>query len=355
MEMHRVSQRTFHFKSSKLICRSYLNLNCEAEGLYRVPGSGPQVKYWQRRFDTELDLDLLDEQELYDPNNIGSMFKSWLRDLPTEIFPKELQLALGEDLANDNPEYQKMGQPVPQKLKDALSNLPPFNYYLLFAITCHLSLLLSHQDRNRMDLNNLSICIGPCLDLERWLFNYLVGAWKQCWQGCFTEKEYLQMEIEHEQRITEQQTPAPRSNGQQQKQQATQENSTRPARLDRVVHSSSGRSRSQGGSSHYEDARSARQSPHRGAESTRPPFDASSAFFSQLSNGTAIGIPGSRRVASPDTLQQRPATSGKQSADNSKVGTPTMPTHGRSQSDFQLEVQPSSPIDFPFLAAAKGS
>lgn len=32
---------------------SYLNYKgCEAEGLYRVPGSGIQIKQWQRRFDT---------------------------------------------------------------------------------------------------------------------------------------------------------------------------------------------------------------------------------------------------------------------------------------------------------------
>lgn len=32
---------------------SYLNFKgCEEEGLYRVPGSGREVKYWQRRFDT---------------------------------------------------------------------------------------------------------------------------------------------------------------------------------------------------------------------------------------------------------------------------------------------------------------
>ena len=304
------------------------------------------MKFWQRRFDTELDVDLLDEQELYDPNNIGSMFKSWLRDLPTEIFPKALQLELGDQLAEVNPDYQRLGQPVPQELKDALSNLPPFNYYLLFAITCHLSLLLSHQDRNRMDLNNLSICIGPCLELERWLFNYLVGAWKLCWQGCYTEKEYLNAEQEHEQGQAEQPQPPATRNG-----APHNERSTRAARqVDRNVHSSSGRSRSRGASSHYEDARS-RQSPHR--EPVPPTFDANSQsltnLFAQLGNGTG------RRVASPDTLQQRPATSGKQSAEGSKVGTPTMPTHTRSRSDFQLEVQPSSPIEFPFLTAARGT
>lgn len=30
----------------------YLNYKgCDVEGLYRVPGSGPQIKRWQRRFD----------------------------------------------------------------------------------------------------------------------------------------------------------------------------------------------------------------------------------------------------------------------------------------------------------------
>ncbi|KAM0721868.1 hypothetical protein Q7P37_002793 [Cladosporium fusiforme] len=175
-------------------CIDYLNLNCESEGLYRVPGSGPQVKHWQRRFDQELDVDLLSEQELYDPNTIGSMLKTWLRELPSEIFPQELQHSLAVELQQENPNFNMMGQPAPQKLRDALSELPPFNYYLLFAITCHLSLLLSHQERNRMDLNNLSICIGPCLNLERWLFNYLVGDWRNCWQGCWTEKQQLDEE-----------------------------------------------------------------------------------------------------------------------------------------------------------------
>jgi hypothetical protein len=86
---------------------------------------------------------LLSEQELYDPNTIGSMLKTWLRELPTEIFPQDLQHALAAELQKENPYFNVMGQPAPQKLRDALSELPPFNYYLLFAITCHLSLLLS--------------------------------------------------------------------------------------------------------------------------------------------------------------------------------------------------------------------
>lgn len=122
------------------------------------------------------------------------MLKTWLRDLPTDIVPQDLQHSLKEELEKDNPSYNQAGQQTPQKLRDALSELPPFNYYLLFAVTCHLSLMLSHYDRNKMDLHNLSICIGPCLRMDRWLFNYLVADWRHCWQGCWTEKQYLEDE-----------------------------------------------------------------------------------------------------------------------------------------------------------------
>nr|POE63644.1 putative rho-type gtpase-activating protein 2 [Quercus suber] len=178
-------------------CIDYLNQHCESEGLYRVPGSHQDIKKWQHRFDTEHDIDLLDE-EINDQNSISSMLKAWLRELPTDIMPKDVQDRLAEDLAKKNPDFAKMGQPAPDMLRTALSELPPFNYYLLFAITCHLSLLLSQKDKNKMDLNNLSICIQPALGIDRWLFNYLVGDWKHCWQGCFTEKKFLELEMAYE-------------------------------------------------------------------------------------------------------------------------------------------------------------
>jgi RhoGAP domain len=159
---------------------------CEEEGLYRIPGSGKDVKHWQRRFDTEHDINLFDEPELYDINTIGSMFKAWLRDLPDEIFPKEVQVKIAEQCMGDTK--------APQLLRDELSKLPPFNYYLLFAITCHLSLLHSFADKNKMDYRNLCICFQPCLRMDGFCFQFLVQDWKNCWQGCWTEKEYLDEE-----------------------------------------------------------------------------------------------------------------------------------------------------------------
>jgi hypothetical protein len=166
---------------------SYLNLKgVEEEGLYRIPGSGREIKHWQSRFDRELDLNLLDEQELYDINIIGSMLKAWLRELPDELFPKTVQ----SKIAAAHPGAKE----TPQMLKDELSKLPPYNYYLLFAITCHIALLHSHSDKNRMNYHNLCICFQPSLGIEGFCFYFLVCEWRTCWQGCWTEKDYMENE-----------------------------------------------------------------------------------------------------------------------------------------------------------------
>ncbi|KAK5806815.1 hypothetical protein VI817_001073 [Penicillium citrinum] len=167
----------------------YLNFKgCEEEGLYRVPGSGREVKHWQRRFDTELDIDLFEVPDLYDINTIGSMFKAWLRELPDELFPKATQDLIAEKCEG--------ATTAPQMLKDELSKLPPYNYYLLFAITCHLNLLHSYVDQNKMDYRNLCICFQPCMKIDAFCFQFLVCDWKNCWQGCWTEKEFVQKEKE---------------------------------------------------------------------------------------------------------------------------------------------------------------
>ncbi|PTB65374.1 hypothetical protein BBK36DRAFT_1122644 [Trichoderma citrinoviride] len=174
----------------------YLNYKgTEVEGLYRVPGSGPQVKKWQRKFDEQYDVNLFEQNDLYDINIVGSMLKAWLRELPDELFPKAAQ----ERIARECHGAEK----VPQLLIDELSNLSPFNYYLLFAITCHLSLLLAHSDKNKMDFRNLCICFQPCMKIDAFCFKFLVCDWRDCWRGCKNEPKF----IEEEYRLFDQPPP----------------------------------------------------------------------------------------------------------------------------------------------------
>ena len=184
---------------------SFLNFNgCEIEGLYRVPGSDREVKVWKQRFDQgiivfpvrsfrlasltglEHDVNLFDEEDLYDVNTVGSLFKAWLRELPDEIFSLSLQEKLSEKYASQ--------EKAPDELREVLSQLPPWNYYLLFAITCHLSLLHAYREKNKMTLHNLFLCVAPALRMNNDCFRWLVGDWRSCWKGCLTESDALKEE-----------------------------------------------------------------------------------------------------------------------------------------------------------------
>lgn len=140
---------------------------------------------------------------------IGSLFKGWLRQLPDEIFPKEIQARIQAACHG--------AKSTPQMLKDELSKLPPFNYYLLFAITCHISLLHSCSEFNKMNYNNLCICFQPAIKIDAFCFQFLILDWRNCWQGCWTEKDYLGEEMEYLQSLeTQIQPPTPARNGQPQ-------------------------------------------------------------------------------------------------------------------------------------------
>lgn len=115
------------------------------------------------------------------------MLKAWLRELPDELLPKSSQDRINRVCDKDQEE-------VPQLLIDELSNLSPFNYYLLFAITCHLSLLLAHSHKNKMDYRNLCICFQPCMKIDAVCFKFLVCNWRECWKGCKTEQFYIEQE-----------------------------------------------------------------------------------------------------------------------------------------------------------------
>jgi hypothetical protein len=131
-------------------------------------------------------VNLFEQNDLYDINIVGSMLKAWLRELPDELFPKDAQERVARECAG--------AEKVPQMLIDELSNLSPFNYYLLFAITCHLSLLLAHSDKNKMDFRNLCICFQPCMKIDAFCFRFLVCEWRDCWKGCKQEAKFIEQE-----------------------------------------------------------------------------------------------------------------------------------------------------------------
>lgn len=119
------------------------------------------------------------------------MLKAWLRELPDEMLDRDLQKRIERKYKDI-----ELAAPPPE-LIDALSDLPPFHYYLLFAITCHLSLLLAHTEKNKMDYRNLCICFQPCTKIDSFCFRFLVCNWRDCWKGCKNESEFVRAEYEY--------------------------------------------------------------------------------------------------------------------------------------------------------------
>jgi hypothetical protein len=355
---------------------------CEEEGLYRVPGAAHQIKYYEQKFDRGMiasalitfvsltlgpdrDIDLIADDSLNDPNVIGSLFKNWLRQLPDEIFPKAIQGRIQQECQG--------AKSTPQMLKDELSKLPPFNYYLLFAITCHISLLHSCSEFNKMNYNNLCICFQPAIKIDAFCFQFLILDWRNCWQGCWTEKEYLTEEVAllealEAQEAIEQAQPPPTRNGHS---SGKTKGSQTTTYLGDAIKKSSARNNS--GDRSKSSGRAISTDRNIASGHATPPSNAkpNPTFLvsSDAPNGSkrktpserepstdrAIAIPDGRETSHVRATPKRtpPSLSTEASADEEdNNATPTQAHHNRagSESLFRLDLSnpPSSPFSIKF-------
>ncbi|KAL5395466.1 hypothetical protein PMIN06_004188 [Paraphaeosphaeria minitans] len=333
-------------------CIDYLNMKgCEEEGLYRVPGAAHQIRYYEQKFDQDRDIDLIADENLNDPNVIGSLFKNWLRQLPDEIFPKAIQSRIQQECQG--------AKSTPQLLKDELSRLPPFNYYLLFAITCHISLLHSCSEFNKMNYNNLCICFQPAIKIDAFCFQFLILDWRNCWQGCWTEKEYLTEEVKllDTSGTQTQPHPTPSRNGHS---SSKTKGSQSSGFLGDNFKSPSARN----------DSRDRKAPSSRGVSSDRslasgratPPN--SSLLSSEKSNSSKRGgaherdMSADRAISSSDsreafnaraTPKRAPAPGRADTIDDEDTSsTPTQAQHNRGPSDSQFRLDLNNPPSSPF-------
>ncbi|KAF8451516.1 hypothetical protein BGX38DRAFT_1142058 [Terfezia claveryi] len=190
-------------------CLQYLNVHGPQElGLYRVSGSTVIVDEMKADFISRHDVDI----SLNPPNDIHtvtSLLKGYFRALPEAILPAEIQKKVYEQ-CKDHPESES----PPQCFIDELSQLPPYNYYMLYSLSAHLSIVNQQSDVNKMNLSNLGMIFCSTLRIDRFCFNWLVGHWGDCWQGCWTERDELEktdpeLWKRHRDNASDMQSPAP--------------------------------------------------------------------------------------------------------------------------------------------------
>lgn len=135
------------------------------EGLFRLSGSNIVIRTLKERFNSEGDIDLLADEEYYDVHAVASLFKSYLRELPTTLLTRELHL-----------EFLKVLELTDKQEKIAAFNvlvhrLPRVNFALLRALSEYLLEVVSNQERNKMTVKNVGIVFSPTLNIPAPVFS----------------------------------------------------------------------------------------------------------------------------------------------------------------------------------------
>lgn len=92
-------------------CIEYLHAKEAAleEGIFRLSGSNVVIKALKERFNTEGDVDFVSGDQYYDIHAVASLFKQYLRELPTTVLTRELHLdflrVLGKYIYGVPPHY----------------------------------------------------------------------------------------------------------------------------------------------------------------------------------------------------------------------------------------------------------
>ncbi|KAF9174688.1 hypothetical protein BGX21_001470 [Mortierella sp. AD011] len=166
--------RTSHIQNTPLVpavlyrCAEFLEAKGVDEvGLYRVPGSHAKVQKLKRMFDTGKDYNLMTMDGI-DPNDIATLLKLYLRELPSPLMPPALLEQFQSLLTTD--------RQICHTLRGILVCLPPHNYVVLSFLCHHLSKIASHDDKTKMTVSNLALVFAPTLAIGSVLFKALLGG-----------------------------------------------------------------------------------------------------------------------------------------------------------------------------------
>jgi RalA-binding protein 1 len=117
------------------------------EGIFRLSGSNTVIKALRDRFNTEGDVDLVEDQRNYDIHAVASLLKLYLRELPASILTRELHLEFLKCL-----ELNAKDKII--KLNVLVNRLPRPNRVLLEALSEFLLSIVNNADINKMNVRN---------------------------------------------------------------------------------------------------------------------------------------------------------------------------------------------------------
>ncbi|ESK94826.1 gtpase activating protein [Moniliophthora roreri MCA 2997] len=139
-------------------CEAIEKYGLDSQGIYRLSGTTSKVAKLKQLLDRDLDAVDLDAPEWSgDINNVASVIKMWLRELPEPLMTYALQPGFLEAARIENERLRHI------RLHERVNELPDPNYATLKYLMGHLHKINQNEGVNSMSTSNLSIVFGPTL------------------------------------------------------------------------------------------------------------------------------------------------------------------------------------------------
>ncbi|KAJ3789826.1 Rho GTPase activation protein [Lentinula aff. detonsa] len=139
-------------------CEAIEKYGINSQGIYRLSGTTSKVAKLKQLLDKDLEAVNLDVHEWSsDINNVTSVLKMWLRELPEPLMTFSLQQGFIEAAKIENDRLRHI------RLHERVNDLPDPNYATLKYLLGHLHRINQHASENSMTNQNLAIVFGPTL------------------------------------------------------------------------------------------------------------------------------------------------------------------------------------------------
>ncbi|KAJ1858537.1 hypothetical protein GGH12_004020 [Coemansia sp. RSA 1822] len=138
------------------------------EGIYRQSGQSSQVQRLRSEFDLDAEhVDLHASSYASDINNIASVLKMYLRELPGGLVPQAQRTTMlahfsSEPVHSDSEGELELAQKI-SGLAASIRDMPQVNRDTLRCLLTHLDKVQAFQEYNMMNSENLSIVFGPTI------------------------------------------------------------------------------------------------------------------------------------------------------------------------------------------------
>lgn len=150
----------------------------ETEGIYRVPGKLGLIQQVVQQIEQD-EITFEFSAEKHDVHTVAGVLKLYLRQLPEPLLP--IPFGEREQISSAVPAPEELEDPTRSEayrmLERKLRKIGPAHQATAKMLVAHFERILSKQDKNKMNIQALTLCLNPVIfPEETTLAAYMSGA-----------------------------------------------------------------------------------------------------------------------------------------------------------------------------------